>query len=75
MVFDLHVDNDKKAELLKIWIKRAYYVASTLQLSYLEMWELPEQEFLVLEEIAMQILDERKKKQQELKETQINGAR
>lgn len=54
MTFDLHYSNEHKAEAFKIWVKRVYAVASTLRLSYAELWDLPEQEFLVLEELAIE---------------------
>lgn len=73
MTFDLHYPNDKKAEAFKMWVRRVYYVASTLKLSYTELWELPEQEFLVLEEIAVAIIEERKKKKKEAEEAVKNG--
>lgn len=64
MTFDLHYDRERKAEEFRTWIRRVYLVASTLQLSYKELWELPEQEFLVLEEIARETI-KRKQEQQE----------
>ena len=61
LTFDLHYDNDKKAEMYKLWVERVYSAANTLQMSYSELWDLPEQEFLLLENIANKI----KKKQEE----------
>ena len=75
MTFDLHYPNDCKAEAFTMWVKRIYYVASTLALSYNELWELPEQEFLVLEEIAITIIEERKRKKKEIEEAAHNGGR
>lgn len=75
MTFDLHYSNDQKAEAFRIWVRRIYYVASTLNLSYLEMWELPEQEFLILEEMALAIIEERKRRKKELEESVNNGHR
>lgn len=68
MTFDLHYSNDQKAEAYKMWVRRVYLVASTLSLSYLELWELPEQEFLVLEEIATAIIEKRKQQKAEMLE-------
>lgn len=66
ITFDLHYPNDKKSEAFKTWVKRVYLVASTLNLSYKELWELPEQEFLVLEEISEEVIKKRKENQEKL---------
>lgn len=66
MTFDLHYPNDVKAAAYKNWVKRVYVVASTLNLSYLELWELPEQEFLVLEEIALEMQQRAKEQKEEI---------
>ena len=65
MTFDLHYSNDRKAEAYKMWVRRVYYVASVLELSYSELWDLPEQEFLVLEGLAAEVLAARKKRKEE----------
>lgn len=67
MIFDLHYKNEDKAEAFKMWVKRVYMVASTLNLSYKELWELPEQEFLILEQISDEIIKKQKEAQEELK--------
>lgn len=66
MTFDLHYPNDKKAAAYRMWVQRVYTVANILELSYLEMWELPEQEFLVLEEMAQEIQKKRLEQKQQL---------
>jgi hypothetical protein len=68
MTFDLHYKNETKSEAFKIWVKRIYLVASTLNLSYKELWELPEQEFLVLEEISDEVIKKKKENQEKLLE-------
>lgn len=69
MVFDLHYPDELKAEAYKNWIKRIYSVSSILRISYSELWDLPEQEFLVLEEIALQTM----KKQEDAVSIQAGG--
>lgn len=59
MTFDLHYPDDLKAEAYKNWIRRIYSVSSILRISYSELWDLPEQEFLVLEEIALQTMQKK----------------
>lgn len=59
MTFDLHYPDDIKAEAYKNWIRRIYSVSSILRISYSELWDLPEQEFLVLEEIALQTMQKK----------------
>ena len=69
MTFDLHYPDDVKAEAYKNWIRRIYSVSSILHISYSELWDLPEQEFLVLEEIALQTM----KKQEDATSIQTGG--
>lgn len=59
MTFDLHYPDDLKAEAYKNWIRRIYSVSSILRISYSELWDLPEQEFLVLEELALQTMQKK----------------
>lgn len=73
MTFDLHYSNEHKAEAYKLWVKRIYAVASTLNLSYAELWDLPEQEFLVLEEIAAEQREAEIEKRKKLQEGMNNG--
>ena len=67
MTFDLHYRNDQKAEAFKLWVKRVYLVANTLSLSYKELWDLPEQEFLLLEEMSDEIIKRKEENQEEFK--------
>ena len=67
MTFDLHYPNEQKAEAFKLWVRRIYIVASTLSLSYKELWDLPEQEFLVLEQISDEIIKRKKEEQDRIK--------
>lgn len=60
MTFDLHYPDNLKAEAYRNWIRRIYSVSSILHISYSELWDLPEQEFLVLEEIALQTMEKQK---------------
>lgn len=69
MTFDLHYPDDLKAEAYKNWIRRIYSVSSILRISYSELWDLPEQEFLVLEEIALQTMQ----KKDDIVSTQTGG--
>lgn len=62
MTFDLHYPDEIKAEAYKNWIRRIYSVSSILNISYSELWDLPEQEFLVLEEIALQTMQKQEDK-------------
>ena len=62
MTFDLHYPEGLKAEAYKNWIRRIYSVSSILRISYSELWDLPEQEFLVLEEIALQTMQKQEDK-------------
>ena len=66
MTFDLHYPNNRKATMYRMWVQRVYTVASVLELSYSELWELPEQEFLVLEELAREIQKKRQEERQKL---------
>ena len=68
MTFDLHYSNDKKAEAFKIWVRRIYSVSNILGMSYSELWELPEQEFLVLEELANEVREKREQQKKDLAE-------
>ncbi|MCM1323010.1 MAG: hypothetical protein NC218_02390 [Acetobacter sp.] len=68
MTFDLHYSNDKKADAFRMWIRRIYSVANILGMSYSELWELPEQEFLVLEELSVEVREKREQQKQELLE-------
>lgn len=68
MTFDLQYSNEHKAEAYKIWVKRVYAVANTLSLSYAELWDLPEQEFLVLEELAIEQREKQLAAKRELEE-------
>ena len=69
MTFDLHYPDNVKAEAYRNWIRRIYSVSSILHISYSELWDLPEQEFLVLEEIALQTM----KKQEDAVSIQAGG--
>lgn len=68
LTFDLHVDNKYKAAQLKNWIQRVYSVAATLQMSYSELWDLPEQEFLVLEELSAEVQKKQEAQKREILE-------
>ena len=68
MTFDLHYSNDKKAEAFRMWVRRIYSVSNTLGMSYSELWELPEQEFLVLEELSEEVRKKREEQKKELTE-------
>ena len=69
MIFDLHYKNEQKAEAFKMWVKRIYLVASNLSLSYTELWELPEQEFIILEQLSDDIIKKKQEAQEELRNT------
>jgi len=66
MTFDLFIDSDKKAEEFDLWVRRIYLVSSTLSIPYDSLWQMPEHEFLIMENLAKSELDKREKKQQEL---------
>ncbi len=66
MTFDLHYSNDKKPEVYRMWVRRIYSVANTLGMSYSELWELSEQEFLVLEELAKEVQESREQQRKEI---------
>lgn len=66
MIFDLHYKNEDKADAFKMWVRRVYLVASTLSLSYKELWELPEQEFLILEQISDEIIKKKREAQEQM---------
>lgn len=69
MTFDLHLDEKDKQGEYTSWINRILFVSNTLEISYSEIWQLPEQEFLLLERIAQEIKENTKQKQEQLKET------
>lgn len=65
MLFDLYdVPKDKEYEY---WVKRVHFVASVLEYDYFKLWELPEFEFLILEELARNEIETRKKKLDEIR--------
>lgn len=68
LTFDLHYSEQHKAEGYKIWVRRIYAVASILHFSYSELWDLSEQEFLVLEELSQEIVRKQKEARQQLLE-------
>lgn len=73
MTFDLHCSNEEKSENFKAWVKRIYLVSSTLNLNYSELWDLPEQEFMVLEGISDEVTKAKKEMQQKLQATRGKG--
>lgn len=68
LTFDLQYRREIKAEAYRMWIRRVYNVSATLKMSYSELWDLPEQEFLVLENLAIEIQDKEKQQQKEIVE-------
>lgn len=66
LTFDLQEDNDKKAEQYRRMVKRVLTTANTLSLNYSELWDLPMQEYLVLEEQAEKVIEKQKKERDEL---------
>lgn len=70
MLFDLF-DIDKKEEF-KYWVKKLHFIASVLQYDYFKLWELPEYEIGLLENFAIEEINYRKKRQEEIKEITNN---
>ena len=66
LTFDLQEDNDKKAEQYRRMVKRVLTTANTLSLNYSELWDLPMQEYLVLEEQAEKVIEKQKRERDEL---------
>ena len=66
MTFDLHLSSDLKSDEYELWVKRIYAVSSTLNISYETLWNIPEYEFLILENISKETIDKRQQRQQEL---------
>lgn len=66
LTFDLHEDNNRKAEQYRNMVKRVLTTANTLSLNYSELWDLPMQEYLVLEEQAEKVIEKQKKDREEL---------
>lgn len=72
MTFDLHLnEKDKKGEYTS-WVNRILNVSTTLEIPYSDIWQMPEHEFLLLEEITNKIRENTKQKQEQLKE-KLNG--
>lgn len=70
MLFDLF-DIDKNEEY-RYWVKKLHFIASVLQYDYFKLWELPEYEISLLENFAIEEINFRKKKQEEIKEIRDN---
>lgn len=68
MLFDLY-DVPKEIEY-EHWVRRVHVVARTLGYDYFKLWNLPELEFTILENLAYEELENRKKKIDEVKEGQ-----
>lgn len=68
LTFDLHYTEKYKAKSLQIWIKRIYSVASILHFNYECLWDISEQEFIVLEELAREVIEKQKEAKQRLLE-------
>lgn len=66
MLFDLY-DVPKELEY-DHWVKRIHLVASVLGYDYFKLWDIPEHEFLILEEMAQKELENRKKKVDEVRD-------
>ena len=66
MLFDLF-DIPKEKEY-RYWVERVSRVATTLGYDYFKLWELPELEFEILEKKAEEILENRKKQLDDLKD-------
>lgn len=66
MTLDLHLDPEYKAEEYEMWVKRIYFVSSTLSIPYDSIWQMTEYEFSIFENLAKEELDKREKKQQEI---------
>lgn len=64
--FDLQEDNNRKAEQYRNMVQRVLTTANTLSLSYSELWDLPMQEYLVLEEQAEKVIEKQKKDREEI---------
>lgn len=64
MLFDLY-NIDKSGEY-EYWVNRVHFVASMLEYDYFKLWDLPELEFEILEEIANKELEGRKAKLDEI---------
>lgn len=65
MLFDLY-DVPKEKEY-RYWVERVELVARTLGFDYFKLWELPELEFEILEKKAHEILEDRKKQLDDMK--------
>ena len=66
ILFDLHALD--KGEEYKLWVRRISNVASILEYDYFKLWEIPEHEFKLLEEIANEMRENREKKLKEMRE-------
>lgn len=72
MTFDLHLDpKDKQGEYTS-WVNRILSVSTALELSYFDLWQIPEHEFEMLENIAREMREKARQKSEQLRET-ING--
>lgn len=68
MLFDLY-DCPKEIEY-EHWVRRVHLVAQVLGYDYFKLWEIPELEFIILENLAHEELEARKKKIESVKEGQ-----
>lgn len=64
MLFDLFDIPREKA--FKHWVERVHFVASVLQYDYFKLWELPEHEFVMLEDFAYKEIEFRKNQREQL---------
>lgn len=65
MLFDLY--DEEQGRTYEYWVKRVHLVAQVLGYDYFKLWDLPEVEFKILEDLANQELEKRKEKIEELK--------
>lgn len=65
MLFDLY-DTPKELEF-KYWVKRVHFVASVLGYDYFKLWQIPEYEFKILEQLAKDEIKKRKEKLDEIR--------
>ena len=65
MLFDLY--DEEPGKTYEYWIKRVHLVSQVLGYDYFKLWDLPEVEFKILENLATQELEKRKEKIEEIK--------
>lgn len=71
MLFDLYAI-PKEVEY-DYWVKKVYFVSSVLNMDYFKLWDLPEYEFSILEDLAKEEVETRKKRLEEAKKRRENG--